>query len=67
MIMIQSTDMAKVPSEDRTVSAILTLPPNTLRAGDKIEFKLLPFQIEYVIKRRETRLKVRSHIPGLGT
>lgn len=64
--MISGTDMAKVPSEDQTVSAILTLPPNTLRAGDRIEFKLLPFQIEHVIKR-ETRLKVRSHIPGLGT
>jgi hypothetical protein len=66
MIMIQSTDMTKVPSEDRTVSAILTLPPNTLMAGDRIEFKVLSFQIEYTIKR-ETRLKVRSHIPGLGT
>jgi hypothetical protein len=64
--MTTGTDMAKVPSEDKTVSAILTLPPNTLMAGDKIEFKVLPFQIEYTIER-ETRLKVRSHIPGLGT
>ncbi len=38
---------------------ILTLPPNTIEAGDKVEFKFLPFQIEYVVKR-ENRFKVRS-------
>ncbi len=57
--MTAGTGMAKVPSEDRTVNMILTLPPNTIEAGDRIEFKLLPFQIEYVVKR-ENRLKVRS-------
>jgi len=59
MIMIQSTDMAKVPSEDKTVSAILTLPPNTLMAGDRIEFKPWPFQITYI--RHDTKLRIRSH------